>query len=157
MGDTVTVRLWSDAAGRPSVLLNDFATSITAADADGVGADPNSRRVLADFASPPAPLAGTTCWIGMSGTGCEPGQQVLDASNAAQDGSFYRIGGTTRLALVPAGDMAFRPFGDATPAAIAPPGPGTPMLAATGLQVAFGFWLRRRRKVAAARAGRGGR
>lgn len=61
-------------------------------------------------------------------------------------GTLFNLAGT-----VPDADLRFRVMGSpAEPAAVATPEPGAVVLAASGLPVALGFWLRRRKAMRAA-------
>lgn len=108
IGDLVTIRIFSDADGRPDQLLWQFGERISAI--DGEGAAPGnfaSFRKHADFQDAVTLAAATDYWIGMSGTPINILQMGL-LTNPPDDGQMWLLFGETPRGEVPVGDMAFR-------------------------------------------------
>jgi hypothetical protein len=141
VGMSVTVRLWSDSGGLPGTLLDNLTTTVTAVDSVGTVPGTEDVRVHADFTLTLA--AGTTYWIGMSGTNAELGQYGLDGPNAPQDGGMARFIGTTFSDFASTdGDMAFRLEGSASTI----PEPSSLVLAARSIGLlGLGLAWRRRK------------
>jgi hypothetical protein len=125
VGESVTVRLWSDVSGAPGLLLQDIVTTISKVDTDG--ATGSFTRKHADFSSLLL-TPGTNYWIGMSGSGelAQAGLLTID------DDSMAYFSGTTFLAVLPGlGDMAFRLEGTTGNSPV--PEPATMLLFGTGI------------------------
>lgn len=108
VGQSVTVRLWSDIGGIPDALLSETVETIDIVDSDGTDGDPGIVRAHATFLNPLSLSANTTYWIGMSGTGSELGQVGIDGSNAPGDNTAAIFGGAGYQRQAEIGDMAFR-------------------------------------------------
>jgi hypothetical protein len=114
VGQSVTVRLWSDNSGIPETLLQTFTDAIAAVDNQGAGSDSSVVRVFANFTSPVSVLANTRYWIGMSGTTSELGQLTLAGLNAPGDNEVAIFSDTEFSFSESIGDQAFRLHGNAT-------------------------------------------
>jgi hypothetical protein len=114
IGQSVTVRLWSDNGGTPGTLLQAFTEALAAVDTQSAGSDPFVRRAFANFVNPVSVLANTRYWIGMSGTDSELGQLTLTGLNAPGDNTTVGFDGTTFSTNYSIGDQAFRLHGNAT-------------------------------------------
>jgi hypothetical protein len=98
LGDSVTIRIFNDAAGSVGTLLNELTSTISIHDFDGDATHSWARR----FASFSQLLAAGTYWIGMSGTGASLDiSQTLFNDGLSGDGSdewhepviyLYRLG-----------------------------------------------------------------
>jgi hypothetical protein len=114
IGQSVTVRLWSDNSGTPGTLLQNFTEALAAVDTQSAGSDLSVRRSFANFVNPVSVLANTRYWIGMSGMDSELGQLTLTGLNAPGDNTVARFNGTTFFTNDSIGDQAFRLHGNAT-------------------------------------------
>lgn len=106
VGETGTIRFWSDNAGEPFDLLSEFSETVTAV--DSIGAVGGNQRVHVDFSNALVLDANTQYWIGMSGIGwTQTGLRNVDDSRMAQfqGNNFQTFTGTS------VGDMAFRLHG----------------------------------------------
>lgn len=115
VGDSVTIRIWSDNAGTPDMLIHNFTDIISVIDTEGVGSwsgfgVPNRKFV--DFSSSPVSLdAGTSYWIGMPGTTPIDISQAFLNTNPG-DGASAQFSGTSFSSFPSFGDMAFRLHGE---------------------------------------------
>lgn len=145
VGQSVTVRIWSDAAGVPGSLLFDFTEAISVVDSEGaIGSE---VRVHADFTTPVTLLGGTGYWIGMSGTSTQLGQRGLIGANAPDNSRMAQFSGTTYSGQTETfvGDMAFRLHGPSHSAVPEPSAIAIWSLAAMGCLI--GFRVNRKRMV----------
>ncbi|WP_107671356.1 hypothetical protein [Cyanothece sp. BG0011] len=129
IGDSVTIRIWTDNAGTPDILIHDFTDTISVIDTEGVGLWSEVNRKFADFSASPISLdANTFYWIGMSGTNTTFSQATLNTNSG--DGQLARFGGSSFISLVTTGDMAFRVQGEVENAQTTPePNSGISLLA----------------------------
>ncbi len=130
VGDSVTIRIWTDNAGTPDTLIHDFTDTISVIDTEGVGSWGSVNRKFADFSDAPISLdANTFYWIGMSGTTATIGQAGLNTNPG--DGGMSIFNGASFDFLDPTvGDMAFRLQGEVQTAQTTPePGSGVGLLA----------------------------
>lgn len=134
VGDSVTIRLWSDLNGSPDLLLQEMVTTISAIDDDGAVLGVNRKH--ADIA-PLILTAGTRYWIGMSGV-TEIAQAGL---TTVDDGVMAQFNNTDFLYLQTIGDMAFRLEGTSDPV----PEPGTFILLGGGF-AGLAFYRRKHRR-----------
>lgn len=113
LGQSVTIRLFSDASGVPGTLITSFSENLDAVDTVGVGSLTGITRKYADFTTSLSLLANTTYWIGMSGTSLDLGQLGLN-SNYPDDSRMYQLNVITPVhpTGTGVGDMAFRLHGD---------------------------------------------
>jgi hypothetical protein len=141
VGQSVTVRLWSDNAGTPSTLLQNFTEVLAAVDTDGANTslNPGVVRAFASFTTPFTIAANTRYWIGMSGTGASIGQLGLTGGTIPNgDGTLARFNGTTFLGFPgDTGDMAFRLQGTPIP---------TPALLPGLVGLGLAAWRKQRRE-----------
>jgi hypothetical protein len=137
IGQQATVRLWADNGGQPGTLLDTITTSISIIDNDG--ATSGNNRKHADI-TPLLLAAGTTYWIGMTGTTSDFTQTGL--FNVDDNAMAQFNGGSTFSYFSGVGDMAFRLEGDNNSSPV--PEPSTFLLLGAGL-VGVGFLRRRMR------------
>ena len=137
LGASATVRIWSDSGGVPATPLHDFTENISAVDNEGATA--NNQRSHVDFTTPITLSAGTTYWVGMSGTNYDLGQLGLSGS-PYDDSRMAEFDGTTFQSLTDTsvGDMAFRLHGVPEPSTFV-------MLGIATLALLAYAWRRRRR------------
>jgi hypothetical protein len=108
LGESVTIRLYSDVGGAPGSLLAQFTTTLSAIDTNGNGGfGANIVQAHADFVNPQLLNANTAYWIGMSGTASEIGLVGLGGVTPG-NGAMGFFNGTTYLGQAGIGDMAFR-------------------------------------------------
>ena len=113
IGQSATIRLFSDLSGGPGSMITQFAENINAV--DSVGSVGNETRKHVDFSSSLTLLASTFYWIGMSGTSQELAQMGLQ-SNPPGDGGMWLLNGATPTGFNGSvGDMAFRLEGAPVP------------------------------------------
>jgi hypothetical protein len=142
IGQSVTVRLWSDNGGTPGTLLQSFTEALAAVDTQSAGSDLWVRRAFASFVNPVSVLANTRYWIGMSGTDSELAQLTLTGPNAPGDNTTVGFNGKTFLTNYSIGDQAFRLHGKTTEVP-------TPLLLPGLVGMGMAAW-RRRKAVASA-------
>ena len=112
VGDSVTIRIWTDNAGTPDTLIHDFTDTISVIDTEGVGSWSAVNRKFADFSDSPISLdANTFYWIGMSGTNLSNIAQGHVNTNPG-DGQMAVFSATSFSLFISNGDMAFRLQGE---------------------------------------------
>jgi hypothetical protein len=140
VNDAVLVTIWDNTTALvPSVILDQFSTTITSIDNIGADANAYTNRMHADF-SGFSMLAGHSYWIGMTGE-TDNLTQVGLSGVAGGDGQMAQFGSCCSI-LVPTGDMSFSLYSNVT----AVPLPPAAMLFGLGLSFA-GFVSNRRRRV----------
>lgn len=112
VGDSVTIRIWTDNAGIPDTLIHNFTETISVIDTEEVGSWSAVNRKFADFSASPISLdANTPYWIGMSGTNNIISQAALNTNPG--DGAIAVFSGRSFSFLQSSfGDMAFRLQGE---------------------------------------------
>lgn len=134
VGDSVTIKLFSDGGAAPGTLLSSFNETVSEVDAEGTTIRPAAHRVFAEFTNNLNLLAGSY-YIGMSGAGITMTQSSL--SGGPDDGRMWQLNSDSVSFLANVGDMAFRLYGASDPV----PAPGALALLGLGL---IGFGLRKR-------------
>lgn len=107
VGDTMTIRIWTDSSGQPGSLVTVFTEIISVIDSQGAVAGVDRKHV--DFTIPVDLAASTIFWIGMSGTSTNIRQMGLN-TNFPDDQMMAQFMGTSFEFLTEpiVGDMAFR-------------------------------------------------
>lgn len=147
LGTSVTIRLLSNSAGQPGALISSLTESISAVDHDGSGSS-TALRIHADFTTPLDLSAGTTYWIGMTGTlTTDIGQAGLKGPNAPNNARMAQFDAGTFSLFTSStfvGSMAFRLEGSEQVSIV--PAPSSLVLCGTTFFTLLGYFGWRRRK-----------